>query len=127
MNIISELIAWLKTNPGLGASEARYFRGQLKDDATTPGQRLISVLAVGGTPGVLLDKNLVCVMVLGPQNNPAGEMAAIEDALTALTKRVKDDYKACGIAQIAVIGGIIGPGLTTENRPWYEINLELIT
>lgn len=125
-NTVTELIAWLKTNPGLAATDALYFRGQVADSATNAGSRLVSVQAVGGDTGVLLDMQEVRVLVFGPQNNPAGEMAVIETALKTMQQRLKTDYKACDIAQIKVIGGIIGPGRTTEDRPWYEINLQLI-
>ena len=125
-NTVTELIAWLKTNPGLTAVDALYFRGQYSDTAANTTRRLVSVQGVGGDTGVLLDMQEVRVIVLGPQGNPAGEMAAIETALKTMQQRLKTDYKACDIAQIKVIGGIIGPGRTTEDRPWYEINLQLI-
>lgn len=124
-NTITGLIAWLKTNPGLTGTDALYFRGQYSDTAANTTRRLVSVQGVGGDTGVLLDMQEVRVLVLGPQGNPAGEMAAIETALQTMHQRLKTDYTACDIAQIAVIGGIIGPGRTTEDRPWYEINLQL--
>ena len=124
-NTITGLIAWLKTNPGLTAVDALYFRGQYSDTAANTTRRLVSVQGVGGDTGVLLDMQEVRVLVLGPQGNPAGEMAAIETALQTMQQRLKTDYTACDIAQINVIGGIIGPGRTTEDRPWYEINLQL--
>jgi hypothetical protein len=126
-NTITELIAWLKTNPGLLSADALYFRGQVADTPANAARRLVSVLGVGGDDGVLLDMQEIRVMVLGPQGNPAGEMAAIETTLKTMQQRLKTDYKTCGIAQIRVIGGIIGPGRTTEDRPWYEINLQLLT
>lgn len=126
-NTITELITWLKTNPGLLTTDALYFRGQVADNATNATRRLVSVLGTGGDDGVLLDMQDVRVMVLGPKGNPAGEMAAIETALKTMQQRLKTDYKTCGIAQIRVIGGIIGPGRTLEDRPWYEINLQLLT
>ena len=124
-NTITGLIAWLKTNPGLTAVDALYFRGQYSDTAANTTRRLVSVQGVGGDTGVLLDMQEVRILVLGPQGNPAGEMAAIETALQTMQQRLKTDYTACDIAQIKVIGGIIGPGRTTEDRPWYEINLQL--
>jgi hypothetical protein len=127
-NNVAELIAWLKTNPGLEAANADYFRGQVADTAANSARRLISVLPTGGgQTGVELDASSIRLMVFGARDNPAGQMAAIEDALKDVCKRLKTDYKTCGIAQIAVIGGIIGPGRTLENRPWYELNLQILT
>ena len=125
-NTITQLIAWLKTNPGLAAGQADYFRGQVSDNANNAGRRLVSVQATGGGTGVELDASNVRMLVWGPQNNPAGEMVAIENSLKAICQRLKTDYKTCGIAQIAVIGGIIGPGRTMENRPWYELNFQIL-
>lgn len=125
INPITELITWLKTNPGLSGTDALYFRGQYNDTAANASRRVVSVQGVGGDDGILLDMQEVRVLVLGPKGNPAGEMVAIETALRTMAVRLKDDYRACGIAQIKVIGGIIGPGRTTEDRPWYEINLQL--
>lgn len=125
-NTVTELIAWLKTNPGLTGTDALYFRGQITETTENASRRLVSVQGAGGDTGVLLDMQEARVLVFGLQGNPAGEMAAIETALKTMQQRLKADYKTCGIAQIAVIGGIIGPGRTTEDRPWYEINLQLM-
>lgn len=127
-NNLTELIAWLKTNPGLAPADADYFRGMVTDNNGNLTRRLVSVQVVGGQrAGVELDVTNVRLLVFGPQSNPAGAMVAIEDALKTMCQRLKTDYKTCGIAQIAVIGGIIGPGRTDENRSWYELNLEILT
>lgn len=127
MNPLTQLIAWLKTNEGIASGQADYFRGVWKDNANNAQRRLVSVIAVGpNADGILLDKAGFRVLLLGGQTPVAGESEQLHNILDAIRQRLKEDYKTCGVAQIKVIGGIIGPGATTEGRPWYEINLQLI-
>lgn len=118
------MIEWLKLQDWL--SSAAYFRGPWVDDANNRESYLVSLAGSGGGgTDVFTRKQNIRVIMLGPVN---GNTRTIEDIATETVRRtLLDDYQACSIAQIEVIGGIIGPGITTENRPWCEVNFQLIT
>lgn len=124
MNNIDAMIEWLKLQDWL--SSAAYFRGPWVEDNNNREKYLVSLGGSGGGgTDVFTRKQNIRVIMLGPIN---GNTRTIEDIATETVRRtLLDDYQACSIAQIEVIGGIIGPGITTENRPWCEVNFQLIT
>jgi hypothetical protein len=127
LNNIDALIEWLKVEQAL--TDALYFRGPWTEDGNNNDKYLVSLAGSGGIggsgAGIHTRKQNIRIIMLGPVD---GNTQIIEDIAAATVKRtINQDYRACGIAQIQVIGGIIGPGITTENRPWCEINFQLIT
>lgn len=124
MNNIDALIEWLKVEQAL--TEAVYFRGPWVDDTSNLEKYMVSLAGSGGGgSSVFTRKQNIRVIMLGPID---GNTQTLDDiAASTLRRTTSGDYKACGIAQIEVIGGIIGPGITTEGRPWCEINFQLIT
>lgn len=124
MNNIDALIEWLKLQDWL--STAVYFRGPWIDDSGNRDKYMVSLAGSGGGgSGVFTRKQNIRVILLGPIDGNTQTLDEI--AAATLSRTITGDYQACGIAQIEVIGGIIGPGITTENRPWCEINFQLIT
>lgn len=124
MNNIDALTEWLKSEQAL--ANAVYFRGPWIDDSNNANNYLVSIAGSGGGgTNVFTRKQNIRVIILGPID---GNTQTLDDiAAQTLRRTINGDYQACGITQIEVIGGIIGPGITTENRPWCEINFQLIT
>lgn len=123
MSPIDALWQWLQEVPELAAM--KQFRGAWRDQPDNAGQRLVSMVLSGGPQGTV--ETLyprIRVLLMGPQGQRA-DAKALGDIAWDLALRMQDDYQACGVAQIRLIGGIIGPGYTTEDRAWYELNLEL--
>lgn len=118
------MIAWLKLQDWL--SSAAYFRGPWVDDPSNADKYMVSLAGSGGGgSGVFTRKQNIRVILLGPIDGNTQTLDNI--AAETMSRTITGDYQACGITQIEVIGGIIGPGITTENRPWCEINFQLIT
>lgn len=124
MSNIDALIEWLKLQDWL--STAVYFRGPWVEDDNNRDSYLVSLAGSGGGgSNVFTRKQNIRVVMLGPID---GNTQTLDDiAHSTLSRTLSDDYKACSIAQIEIIGGIIGPGITTENRPWCELNFQVIT
>lgn len=124
MNNIDAMIEWLKLQDLL--STAVYFRGPWVDDSSNRDKYMVSLAGSGGGgSSVFTRKQNIRVIMLGPIDGNTQTLDQI--AAATLSRTITGDYTACGITQIEVIGGIIGPGITTEGRPWCEINFQLIT
>lgn len=123
MNPIDALWQWLQEVPELAAM--KQFRGVWRDQPDNAGDRLVSMVLNGGAQGTV--ETLyprIRVLLMGPQGKRA-DAKPLGDVAWNLALRMQNDYQACGVAQIRLIGSIIGPGYTTEDRAWYELNLEL--
>jgi len=121
---IDALIEWLKLQDWL--STAVYFRGPWVDDDSNRDKYMVSLAGSGGGgSNVFTRKQNIRVIMLGPIDGNTQTLDEI--AAATLSRTITGDYQACGITQIEVIGGIIGPGITTENRPWCELNFQVIT
>lgn len=123
---LQALIDWLKADPNWGSYDLNVARGMWRDSPTNANKRIAQVMLDGGRPPVVASYNLVKLTLLGPQKGTAvaGEL---EQIAVNLRERLYTDYKACDVAQIRLVGGIIGPGYTAEDRPWVELNLEILS
>lgn len=65
------------------------------------------------------------VYLLGPKNSQGAAMHLLQDAEAVIAAIMLGEVLPCGAANIAALGEPIGPGLTTENRPWVQINLQI--
>lgn len=125
MTIIDTLFDWLAESPGYtGVFEN--VRGVWVASSSDQNQRYASLTMLpGGNFDSLLERGSVRLLLLGVENDQ--DVVGLEQFALDLRKRLQTDYKACGIAQILLVGGIIGPGQTEEGRPWYEMNFSVIS
>lgn len=123
---LQAVIDWLKADPNWDAYDLNIARGMWRDSVASPTKRYAQVMLDGGRAPVIASYNLVKLTLLGPQKGTAvaGEL---EQIAVNLRERLYEDYKACDVAQIRLVGGIIGPGYTAEDRPWVELNLEILS
>lgn len=119
---------WLEADPAWVAAQFKLARGMWRD-STADASRKMAVLSMNGGrgPQSVQSYTIVSLILLGPQKANAAGAVAIENIAIGIQDRLFTDYKACGAAQIRLIGGIIGPGYTTEDRPWIELSLEILT
>lgn len=122
MTPIDAVFEWLLESPG--ADQFEQVRGIWRGTESPDGQFAVLMSLPGRSPGPDTDYGMLRLLLLGAEEQPYMEL---EEFALSLQQRLRTDYKACGIAQILLTGGIIGPGLTEENRPWYELNLSIIT
>lgn len=119
--------AWLEADPAWGAKGFQFALGKWTDSPTNAQSR-IALLSQGGGRAPVPDVGFdgVSLVLLGPQKGQM-QAGAIQQIAVDIRQRLFTDYKVCGVTQIRLVGGIIGPGYTTENRPWIELSLEVIT
>lgn len=125
MSTLTTLLAYFKKEPALALAEE--WTGMWTDTAANKTKYIIAIKRDGGN-GNTVTRNIgrVSVIFLGPQGDKAAKVP-LEQAVENIVARVRTEYKACGIAQIKLLGGIIGPGYTAETRAWFELNFEIIT
>lgn len=118
---------WLKEDPTWSACQ--FFRGPWRDLEAYRNQRLVSIVEEPGTVDVHQQMYTYRVVLVGPLDweKRVGELKVLRDLMQNLVVRLTgEDFTACGVAQIDVIGGIMGPGYTDTGRPWYGITLQLL-
>ncbi len=124
MTPLDNLFDWFSQVPRFGSMKK--VRGIWRDPAP---EELLVLMQLGGSPADQdLDYLQVRALVLGKAggNKEAGYIKDLDQLVQDVRVRLRTDYTACGIAQILLVGGIIGPGLTDNDRPWFELNLQLI-
>lgn len=128
MTATDEVLAWIMAVPEFAAYVPS--RGMWVESASLDDKRILALYGEGGgNPGPIERYPRVRVLILGKrgERNIAGAVAELAAHADLLAQRAFTTYKTDCIAQIRMIGDIIGPGYTTEDRPWFELNTELIT
>jgi len=124
---INAVREWLEADPTWTAQGFSLMRGMWQDDATNSNKRIAQLMMTPARqPGIDTFYDGVSLLLLGPQRGRI-DAPKIEQIAIDLRKRLETDFKACGVAQIRLVSGIVGPGYTAEKRPWYELQLEVIT
>lgn len=119
MSLLVELRDWLVTLPGTAGF--RYSMGAWTEQ---PG-RVIALWQDGGRSFIDEDYPLVRVLLVGERDSPqdAAQLLALAESIRAAA-RARDcagDY-----VRATPVGGIVGPGKTTEDRAWVEFTLEYL-
>jgi len=119
---------WLSADPLWAGYGFVFAQGKWQDTAANATQRICYLGSMGGPvsrdPGVFYDS--IRVTLLGPQKGGA-DMKPIRDIAYAIRERLVDDFKVCGAAQLKMQASPIGPHFTIEERPWMELNIEVIS
>lgn len=127
MTPLESFVEWLEAVPAV--SGYTLSRGMWQDDESAYQTRFIALMAgAGRAPGIIERYPVVRVLVLGKrgERNVAGAVAELEAFANSLIEQAAAvPYTEC-LAQVRPIGDIMGPGYTTEDRPWYELNFQLI-
>lgn len=118
---------WLKEDPQWAACV--FYRGPWRDLEPNRNRRLVSLVEEPGRVDVHQQMYMYRVVLVGPldwESQPA-ELKALRDLMQRIITRITDgeDFEPCGVAQLEVIGGIMGPGYTDTARPWYGVTLQL--
>lgn len=80
----------------------------------------------GGAPVLDVQTANYRVVLLGPQNAKTQKNKIMSDADLLIKAAIKREIMPCGAANVLSLGAAMGPGLTQENRPWAQLNFELI-
>lgn len=128
MSPYEALSEWLKQDPTWAA--CKYFRGPWRDLESQRNERLVSIVEDDGQIEQVMQTYTYRVVLVGPTDweSRTGELKSLRDLMQRIVTRltVEGDTEARGVAQIDVIGGIMGPGYTDTGRPWYGVSLQLL-
>lgn len=80
----------------------------------------------GGAPVVDIQRANYRVVLLGPQNGKNQKLKVMRDCQALIDATIQHEIMPCGAANVRSLGAAMGPGLTAENRPWAQLNFELI-
>lgn len=105
-------------------------RGAWVESSAVSGKRFLAIVTSAGRSfdAGIVEYPVIRVIVSGIRDgrNVSGEVSKVEKlARDIIMAAVSDGTNAC-IAHIRPIGGISGPYFSEENRPIYELNLELV-
>lgn len=117
-----ELFEWLELVLG-----DRYLQsaGQWIDAPENYGAFIVAVYGTGGPPtDVDLQLPTYRVLLLGPRNG-RGHHDQIKTDIHALVRLAISGATPCGAAGIRAISQPVGPGYTSENRPWYSVEFQI--
>lgn len=123
---ITALETWLKADPAWMSYAFEMFRGMWQDSPTNANKRLCALAMNGGRSPPTATYRIVSLTLLGPRNGKA-DAPALELIAVGFGERLETDFTTCEVAQIRLLSGIVGPGYTAENRPWYELQFEITT
>lgn len=123
-----DFTAWFNEAPGADAYTR--VRGQWVDSNMSADKRFaVFQFQGGGKPDVDYISPQIQVLLLGKKGEraTAGALPNIEDFAYSLISRSMSMTCSGGITSIrALQGAPTGPGFTTEDRPWYMLNFELM-
>lgn len=116
-----ELIDWLRAVLGTGY---QFSRGMWVDHPALAGAFICAVHSAGGAAVSVDDRRpRYRVLLIGPQNGRQ-HAQALQDAANAIIQATMDDSAPCGAAHLRAMSEATGPGYTSENRPWYSLDLQ---
>lgn len=101
--------------------------GPWEDNAGNKNKFIASIQQQsGGKPVLDMQYPNYRLVLLGPQNGKQHKLKVLADAQSLVDAAIKHEIMPCGAANIVTLGAAMGPGLTQENRPWAQLNFELI-
>lgn len=127
MNIAQEFINWLQSYSSLAGYQLS--RGAFVESEDNADQRFIVVQNSGGRrPGIVERYPQIRLLIIGSryERQVSNGIKDIEDFASGLIDYSNENFKTDCFAQLMPMSDIIGPGFTVEDRPWYELNFEII-
>lgn len=116
-------IEWVKATVG---QEYLYSRGMWIDSPAVNDKFIASVQQMGGSAPDVEDRIIrFKVILLGPRDGRK-HVIPVEQTMESLAQAALGDSSPCGAASVRAVGEAVGPGYTSENRPWYSLDFEVL-
>ena len=110
----------------LGQAAYIYAYGMWVETAQTAANSYCVVQSTGGAaPDVEDRRPRYRVILLGRRNERGDSELVLADA-ELLMQASLGDSAPCGAANVRAIGEPVGPGFTTENRAWAQVDFEVL-
>lgn len=121
---LSDVKEWVSSI--VGQSAYTYTYGMWVETTATHANWYCVIQATGGAaPDVEDRRPRYRVILLGRRNERSDGVKVLADA-EALMQASLGGITPCGAANIRAMGEPIGPGFTTENRAWAQIDFEVL-
>lgn len=119
---------WLEADPNWASYGFEVSQGIWRDNPANATKRLCVLTSMGGSVSNNLgvDYDSVRVIFLSAQKGNA-DTNPLRAIVYGLRERLKTDNRNCDVTLFRMHGGPVGPGYTTEERVWYEINLLVLS
>lgn len=118
------MIDWIRNNVEL---EYEFSIGQWIDMPALAESNICALRHAGGTPTVADDRRQrFQIILLGPKNKRESALPLLGDA-NRLVERAITGSRPLSAANLRAIGETIGPAYTAENRPWVQVDFEVVT
>lgn len=127
MNVLQEFYEWMRGYADLSGYEVS--RGAFIESEDNASKRFIVLQAQGGRrPGVVERYPAVRLLVMGSRHERqvSGGIIELEDFASGLIDYANNNFRTDCFSYLMPLSDIIGPGFTIEDRPWYELNFEII-
>lgn len=122
--MVVEFVDWLKA---LLPADYEPWVGAWQDTKQNQYKFLFSVQQeTGSSPVIDLQRANYRVILLGPQNGREHQLRIMQDAQALVNDAIERATIPCGAAHVTSGGAAMGPGLTTEDRAWAQLNFQLI-
>lgn len=101
--------------------------GPWVDTAKNKDKFIVSIQQNPSGPTIVdLQRANYKVILLGPQNMREKQLEIMGDAQALVNATIERAIIPCGAAHVISLGAAMGPGLTEEDRPWAQLNFELV-
>ncbi len=119
---------WLEADPNWSSYGFEVSQGLWRDNPTNAAKRLCVLTSMGGSVSNNLgvDYDSVRVLFLSRQKGNA-DTNPLRAIVYGIRDRLKTDNRNCDVTLFRMQGGPVGPGYTTEERVWYEVNISVIS
>ena len=119
--MLAEFKDWVES---MLADRYSYTLGQWVESAQD--KRYCVIQPAGGmAPNVEDRRPRFRVLLIGGRNKRQDAMSLIADA-SILIDETLNNSAPCRVAGIKALGEVIGPGYTSENRAWVQVDFELV-
>lgn len=100
--------------------------GQWVETSATDSNWYCVVQAAGGPAPVVDTRYPRFRVILLGRRNAREDAQQLIDAAEALIEAGMGDSLPCGAANVRAMSEVTGPGFTTENRAWVQVDFEVI-
>lgn len=99
--------------------------GQLVEAGSDANKWFAVVRGSGGTSPVVDTRRKRFELIVVGRRGKQADAAALENACESIMQAIMQGVMPCGAAIISATSEPIGPGFTTENRAWYQLNVQV--
>lgn len=105
-----------------------YSFGMWLETAEAATQTFCVIQGAGGPDPVVDDRRPRVRVILLGRRNERGDAKKLSIDAGALMQAATHEARTvpCGAANVRAIGEPVGPGFTTENRAWFQVDFEVL-